>query len=125
VSVPARWSVHYFFSDDTTPPKNKFVIVAHLYSTSFLGLYINSAIPSLHSDARGLQCYASILAAEYGFLTHDSVIGCADATEFDFGKVSATTFRGDLSVATITEIRRVVRQCQLIKNKHWELITTD
>lgn len=122
---PTRWSVHYFFCDETTPPKNKFVIVGYVYATSFLGLYINSAIPHVHNDARGLQCYAPIQALDYPFLSHDSVIGCADATEFDFSKVSNATWRGALTPAMIAEVRRVVNQCSLLKTKYWQLISTD
>jgi hypothetical protein len=125
VNIPIRWSVHYFFSEDTTPPKDKFVVVAHLYATSFLGLYINSSIPHLHTDARGLQCYAAIQATDYAFLTHDSVIGCAEATEFEFTKISDQTFRGELSPSTVAEIRRVVNQCQLLRVKYWQLIAAD
>jgi hypothetical protein len=118
-----QWSVHKFFSSQTTPPKPKRVIVAYVYPTSFLGLYINTSIPHIHNTDRLKVCYAELLHSEHPtILEYNSWVGCDVAHEFDLTEIGPHTLMGDLSSNGRKAVEVSLLACPILRPKTLSLI---
>jgi hypothetical protein len=76
-------SVIHKFCDFTTPPKNKFLVVASL-EPRLLVLMINSQVNNYYQLNNLDQFHVPVPEAEHSFLSHDSFTNCVEAhTAFD------------------------------------------
>jgi hypothetical protein len=110
-----RWDVHKFRVPDINVSYPKFVIVAQLYSTSFLGVLINTDMTILQKETPAMhKCHPVILQSEHPFLDYDSRIGCASAFELDMQFLTQTNFQGRLSSKAIQDLLLAVGFCNIM-----------
>jgi hypothetical protein len=111
-----RWDVHKFLVPDIDVSYPKFVVVAQVYSTSFLGVLINTDMPFVHKSTPALhKCHPIILQTEHPFLDYDSRIGCASAFELEAGLLTEVNHQGCLSSNAIQALLTAVGFCNIMQ----------
>lgn len=121
--------VLYLFCDDTTPPKEKYLVLVTDIHAPLLFL-INSKIgPFILSRPHLLKCQVQINAAQNPYLDHDSFIDCSRVIEWfdeadirrqvldDTGRLS-----GELDPLTRQQVIRAVQQSDTISAHYQSLI---
>ena len=121
--------VLYLFSGFTSPPKEKFLVLA-CPGTKPLLFVINSKVhPFIANRPDLLRCQVKLSASDYDFLDHDSFINCGEVIDyFELKKVQEQVLadvgriRGELNTVTKREIIRVVKGARTISKRHKKLI---
>jgi hypothetical protein len=104
----------------STPPKNKYVVIA-CEDGDWHGFFINSQINQfVHRRPRLLPCVAQIFADDHHFLRHDSYVNCKDIYEFVPSEL--TDLKGVLSPIAIQDVQNAVRLCPVLRPHYKSLI---
>jgi hypothetical protein len=118
-------AVIYKFCDFTTPPKNKFMVVASL-EPNLLVLMVNSEINTFYVQ-RGLQhLHVPVPVADHDFLSHDSYTNCVDVhTAFDCNQIKqevindyVNVFKGWLTDDCLESVYHAVKSTNLLRKGH-------
>ncbi len=124
-------SVIYKFCDFTTPPKNKFMVVASL-DPRLLILMINSEVNQFYIE-RGLDHFHVLVPfTDHDFLTHDSYTNCVEAhTAFDYSQMRQEVinnyndiFKGWLTDECLESVYHAVKNNTVIRRGHQKEIIT-
>ena len=126
--IPGK--VLYLFCKFTSPPKDKYIVLAYSNSKSRpLCFFINSNIRDfLKKRIHLLDCQVKINRSDYSFLDHNSYIDCSNVIYFDktYVKTQLLTnlnrIKGDLDLKTRNEIISVVDNAKTVSPKHKLLI---
>lgn len=118
-------SVIYKFCDFTTPPKNKFMVVASI-EPRLLVLMINSEINSFYVHNGLDNFHVPISAIEHKFLTHDSFANCVEAhTAFDCSQIRqdviddyVNVFKGWLTDECLEAVYNAVKSNNILRAGH-------
>ena len=122
--------VLYLFCPFTTPPKNKYLVLACATPRPLLFM-INTSIHRFIASRPALRrCQVALSATEYGFMEHDSFIDCAEVIDY-FDRAAITgqilahvaRLRGELAPSTKGRIIQAVRDARTISARHKKLIT--
>lgn len=123
-------SVFYLFCDFTTPPKEKFLLLACI-SPAPLFLIINSEISEFYQCRPHLRDrQVQISAAEHDFLTHDSFVDCTQVfTQFSEERIQDQSLsdigriKGAISLTACAAVIKAVQASRTIelKYKQWIL----
>ncbi len=123
-------TVFYLFCDFTTPPKEKYLLLACIRPAP-LFLIINSEVPEFYLSRSHLRDrQVQVLAAEHGFLSHDSFVDCTktfaqfslerlqDQVLSDIGRI-----KGEISPPARAAVIKAVLAARTIevKYKQWML----
>lgn len=111
--------------DFTTPPKDKFLVVASL-EPRLLVLLINSEINQFYVQQRLDHFHVPIPKAEHDFLTHDSYTNCVEAhTAFDCSQIKqevidnyTKVFKGWLTDECLEAVYHAVKGNIMIRKGH-------
>lgn len=106
----AKWDVHFIHCLQTTPPKLKYVIIAHLEDDWFYGLFINSLVhPFVKGRPKLLPCMASIRVATHPFLSYNSWVDCT--ATYHFKQIDANNRVGCVHADMVQSIQAAVKAC--------------
>ncbi|GGF07414.1 hypothetical protein [Pseudoalteromonas gelatinilytica] len=108
--------------DFTTPPKDKFLVVASL-EPRLLVLLINSQINQFYVQQGLDHLHVPVPEAEHNFLTHDSYTNCVEAhTAFDCSQIRqevidnyANVFKGWLTDECLEAVYHAVKGNNIIR----------
>lgn len=118
-------SVLHKFCEFTTPPKNKFLVVASI-EPKLLVLVINSEINKFYFREKLDVFHVPVPAEGHDFLSHDSYTNCIEAFEaFDCSDIKhellinyQEIFKGWLSDECLEEVYKAVKSNFLIRQGH-------
>ena len=114
-----RWDVHKILVPDIEVDYPKFVIVAQVYSNSFIGVLINTDMPAVHkASPEQHKCHPIILQSQHPFLSYDSHIGCANSFEIEAKLLTAANHQGCLSSQAIADLLKAVGSCNIMLRRH-------
>ncbi|WP_407538928.1 hypothetical protein Q0M94_12185 [Deinococcus radiomollis] len=118
--MPRPWDVYFFYTETTTPPKEKFVIITHVppgvqYA---YGIFINSELNPFQQKPELSRCFVDVPVAEHAFLDYDSFAACGDVYTFPFSQLIPANFQGRISDQTAREIRYGAIACPILKGGH-------
>lgn len=111
--------------DFTTPPKDKFLVVASL-EPRLLVLLINTKINQFYVQQGLDQFHVPVPEAEHNFLTHDSYTNCVEAqTAFDCSQIRqevidnyTNVFKGWLTDDCLEAVYHAVKSNIMIRRGH-------
>ena len=118
-------AVIYKFCDFTTPPKEKFMVVASL-DPNLLVLMINSNINQFYVQQGLDHFHVPVPVADHEFLTHDSYTNCIEAhTAFDCSQIKqeviddyVNVFKGWLTDDCLELVYHAVKVNNMIRRGH-------
>ena len=119
----------YLFCDFTAPPKNKYLLLAHVGSPPLLFI-INSSIPAFVREKHWLSsCQVKLAATDYECLSHDSHLDCSEViTAFD-GQAMRNQLLADvrrlkesISADTKRQVLRAVTGAYTISGVHKSMV---
>lgn len=118
-------AVIYKHCDFTTPPKDKFLVVASL-EPRLLVLLINTKINQFYVHQGLEQFHVPVPEAEHNFLTHDSYTNCVEAqTAFDCSQIRqevidnyTNVFKGWLTDDCLEAVYHAVKSNIMIRRGH-------
>lgn len=123
-------AVIYMPCDFTTPPKDKFLLVA-CCEPELLVLIINSEInPFITERPELLACQVDIPHADHDFLHHDSFVNCVQThTAFKMTSVRAAivanyskVYKGRLADYVIRQVIEAVDRSEVMEGRHSKMI---
>ena len=118
---PAQWQVYYVRNCQfSTPPKNKFVVIACIDNQPFC-FFINTRVNNYLATRPHLaEGQADILLEDNPYLDHDSFINCTEIFEVD--PVLLNDYRGDISPKTINNVLWSVARSKTLRARYISLI---
>jgi len=124
-------AVLHKFCDFTTPPKNKFLVVASM-EPRLLVLLINSEINKYYQIQGQDHFHVPVPVAEHSFLNHDSFTNCVEAhTAFDCSDIRNDVvenynevFKGWLTDDCLEKVYHAVKGNNVIRRGHQKEIVS-
>jgi hypothetical protein len=120
IHTPRPWDVYFFYTETTTPPKEKFVIITHVPPGVHYayGIFINSRLSVFQQKPELSSCFVDVPVAEHPFLDYDSLAACNEVYTFPFSQLIPANFQGRISNPTIRAIRTGAIACPILKTGH-------
>lgn len=119
-------NIVHIFSKETTPPKNKFIIILgeHNRRLQYLYVFINSKINiNVHRTEFQQSMYYKITKKDYPFLSYDSCINLNDPFEVEKTKVDwvvknrPEAYKGSLSQKHLEDCKKLIHSNRIISGK--------
>ncbi|MCK5687257.1 hypothetical protein KAJ27_24190 [bacterium] len=112
----SQWNVYFLFTNHTTPPKNKFVVIVFT-DPKPCGFFINTKIhPFFLNRGLAMPCMAELDHNVEKFLHHKSFVDCTKAYDFEVSGLNKLC--GTLSTEAQNQIIEKVSKCPVIEAKH-------
>ena len=125
--TPGR--ILYLWCEFTTPPKDKYLVLACRGAPPLLFLISSRIHPFIASRPDLLNCQVELRASEYDFLSHDSFVDCSKVVySFDEQAIKnqllsdLRKIKGEINQTTKNEIVKAVRNSRTISLYRKQLI---
>jgi hypothetical protein len=113
----SKWLVHKFYINEIKPPKNKFVVILQVRSTSFLGAFINTEIPDWLQKPGFEHCHCVLPQSTHPFLNYDSKfhVNERNIKDYEFQRISPGTLVGEVHLDSRETIKTLLTRCKLLE----------
>lgn len=113
-----RWQVYRLFTEQTKPPKHKYVVLTYTYRGVWHGFFINSKITKfVQKRPRLLVCQVEIDKSTHSFLKRDSWLDCRELYIFSELELAEAQFCGQLDSSAIMDVLEAVEACPVLAPK--------
>lgn len=114
-----RWQVYRLFTEQTKPPKHKYVVLTYTHQGVWYGFFINSKItPFVKKRPQLLLCQVEIDKSSHDFLKRDSWLDCRELYVFSELELMEARFCGQLDTSAIADVLEAVEVCPVLAPKH-------
>lgn len=114
------WDVYKIFTEQTNPPKLKYLIVTHVPDGGnyCYGIFINSERTAFQQQEHLDSCFIRVPVRDHDFLRWDSFAACGDVYTFQNHLLTDQTYQGQIHPATAQTIIDGALACPILKGGH-------